>query len=181
MLNVETRLTVTKSNPNLTLILGGVCSGKSAYAEQLTLKAGNPVIIATAQILDDEMRERVQRRQYCRSPEWDCLEEPIELAEALLAASKPGKALLVDCLSLWIANLMLAEMDVQAEIDALSKALALVSVPTFIVANETGLGGVPNDPLTRKFCDYAGLLNQVVAKRSAHVLFMAADLPMVLK
>lgn len=174
-------MTPLESNPNLTLILGGVRSGKSAYAEQLTLKAGHPVIIATAQLLDEEMLLRVRLHRKRRSPEWGCVEEPIELAQALRAASKPGQALLVDCLTLWVTNLMVAEMDVEAEFDALDKALALVSVPTFIVANEVGLGIVPDNPLARKFRDHSGLLNQMAARRSAHVLFMAAGLPMVLK
>jgi adenosylcobinamide kinase/adenosylcobinamide-phosphate guanylyltransferase len=166
----------------LTLVLGGARSGKSRYAESLIeAAAGEALYLATAEPLDDEMAARIAAHRARRGPRWATREEPLALAAALAATARPERPVLVDCLTLWLANVMRAERDVTAEIDAFLAALPHLAGPAVLVANEVGLGIVPENELARAFRDHAGLLNQRVAACAGRVVFVAAGLPLVLK
>jgi len=161
-------------------VLGGVRSGKSRHAEHLLTRLEPPwVYIATAQYLDDEMRSRVAEHQARRGIGWRTVEAPIDLAAALTEAA--AAPVLVDCLTLWLSNLMLAGHDIQAATDALVVALRLRQAPTILVGSEVGLGIVPETPLGRAFRDHAGVLHQRIAAVADRVLFMVAGLPMTVK
>ncbi len=165
---------------DLTLVLGGARSGKSRLAEALVARGAPPwVYVATAQAFDDEMRERVAGHVARREAGWVTIEAPLDLAAAL--AAHPGAPVLVDCLTLWLSNLLLAGRDLDAAGDALLHALAERGAPTVVVANEVGLGIVPDNPLARAFRDAAGVLNQRVAAQAGRVAFVAAGLPVWLK
>jgi len=170
-----------RERKHLTFLLGGARSGKSAYAEKLT--SGFPApwrYIATAQALDDEMRDRIAHHQKRRSNSWETVDAPLDLVGALNDAPK-GQPVLVDCLTLWLTNHMLAEHDLEAECSALEKALARPKGPWFVVANEVGLGIVPENALARRFRDAAGRLNQRVAAEADRVLLIVAGLPVQVK
>ena len=167
--------------PHVTLVLGGARSGKSRYAEQILTQGHRPpwTYIATAQALDDEMRDRIAEHQRRRAPGWQTVEAPIDLAGALAdAADTPA---LVDCLTLWLTNLMLGDRDIEAATDALDSALKARAAPTVLVANEVGLGIVPESKLGRLFRDEAGRLNQRLAAKAGRVLFMVAGISMTVK
>jgi len=169
------------------LILGGARSGKSRLAETLALQSGlEVVVIATGQALDDEMAERIARHQADRPAAFLTVEEPLALADALCAHVRSSRCLVVDCLTLWVSNLLMAELEgdeggLEREVVKLLAALASVSSPVLLVANEVGLGLVPETPLGRRFRDEAGRLNQRVAACCEAVTFVAAGLPMKLK
>ena len=161
------------------LVLGGARSGKSAYAERLTTALPPPwVYCATAQALDDEMRERIAHHQRRRGEGWRTVEAPLELAALLEAETRP---ILVDCLTLWLTNIMLAGRDVEAETARLIAAARTSRAQIVFVSNEVGLGIVPGNALAREFRDRAGRLNQAVAAEANRLMFMVAGLPMVLK
>lgn len=168
--------------PRLTLVLGGARSGKSRLAEQLTVAASGrrPTYIATAQAWDDEMRERIEKHQADRGGEWVTIEAPHDLGNAISGATRDGP-MLVDCLTLWLSNRMLAEADLTTETADLLAALSARIAPTVLVSNETGLGIVPDTPLGRRFRDAQGILNQRVAAAADCVVFTAAGLPLVMK
>ena len=167
------------------LVLGGARSGKSRHAEALTMAAGPApwVYIATAEAGDEEMRTRISHHRERRGPGWHTVEAPLDLCGALSGATGVGSCILVDCLTLWLANLMAADRDLAAEQAALTDVLQSVSraVPVVLVSNEVGLGIVPDNALARAFRDAAGRLNQAVAAACDHAVFMAAGLPMILK
>lgn len=151
----------------LTLVLGGARSGKSGYAqrqaEQAAEAAGRPpVFIATAEAFDDEMRDRIARHQAERGQGWRQVEAPLDLAEAVRALSVEDVAV-VDCLTLWLSNQMLAERDLAAAFDDLAQALAACPAALWVVSNEVGWSLVPDNPLGRRFRDEAGRLNQRIA------------------
>lgn len=162
------------------LFLGGARSGKSRLAQAEAERGADPLtFIATAQAFDDEMTERIARHQADRGPRWRTVEAPLALAPAIRAAA-PG-TVLVDCLTLWLSNLMLGDHDIDAARAAL---VALVRHPPgrlILVSNEVGLGIVPETPLGRAFRDEAGRLNQAVAAAAAEVRFVAAGLSIALK
>ena len=164
----------------MTLVLGGARSGKSHYAEELIARHSAPwIYIATAQAFDDEMRVRIAEHQARRNGDWRTIEAPTDLADAIArAATQP---VLIDCLTLWLTNLMLGHHDIPAATSSLEAALGERRGPTVLVSNEVGLGLVPETPLGRSFRDEAGRLNQRMAARADHVLFMIAGLPMTLK
>jgi adenosylcobinamide kinase/adenosylcobinamide-phosphate guanylyltransferase len=167
--------------PTLTFLLGGARSGKSVHAE--TLIAGYPApwsYIATAQAFDDEMAARIALHRSRRGDDWTTVDAPLELVEAI-AAIPDGRPLLIDCLTLWLTNVMLAERDVDAECRRLADILTTPRGPWFAVANEVGLGIVPDNPLGRRFRDAAGRLNQSVAAAADNVVLMVAGLPMKVK
>lgn len=165
----------------LTFLLGGARSGKSAHAEQLITQFPAPwTYIATAQAYDDEMRERIDLHRSRRGEGWHTLDAPLDLVGAL-GSVPDGVPVLVDCLTLWLTNNMLAEHDVAAESGSLAELLARPRGPWFVVANEVGLGIVPDNALARRFRDAAGRLNQQVAAAADEVLFMVAGLPMKVK
>lgn len=165
-----------------TLVLGGARSGKSAHAERLVLATGlEPVYVATAQALDGEMAERIRLHREGRGPAWRTVEEPLVLPELLAREAAPDRAILVDCLTLWLTNLMVAERDVAEASARLVHAFRDASGPVVLVSNEVGLGLVPLNAMSRAFVDHAGRLHQAVAAVADQVLFMAAGLPLVLK
>ena len=168
----------------LELILGGARSGKSRLAERLATQSGLAVTyIATSQALDGEMNARIQHHRQRRQAEWGLVEEPLELARALRDNAAPGRCLLVDCLTLWLTNLLMLDDDTRLAMQRDAFLEALVELPgrIILVSNETGLGVVPLGELTRRFVDEAGWLHQAVAERAERVLFTVAGLPMLLK
>ena len=166
--------------PRLTFVLGGARSGKSRYAESLFAALPPPFIyVATAQPGDDEMAARIAAHRARRGPGWRTIEAPRDLRGAL-AGCGDAPALL-DCLTLWLSNLVLGEADIEGEIKGLEAALAAAAAPVVVVTNEVGSGIVPEFPLGRKFRDLQGALNQRVAARADRVVLMVAGLPLVIK
>ena len=168
--------------PRVTLVLGGARSGKSAYAERLVIGASETgVYVATAEARDPEMVQRIARHKDRRGPNWQTIEAPIELVGVLSSAPNRGAPILVDCLTLWLSNLMEAEIDPDRESERLVECLWAIEGPVILVSNEVGLGIVPDNELARRFRDHAGRLNQTVAACADQVLFITAGLPMRLK
>jgi adenosylcobinamide kinase/adenosylcobinamide-phosphate guanylyltransferase len=166
----------------LTLVLGGARSGKSRYAERLVEAAAScGTYCATAEPGDDEMAARIAAHRARRSPFWRTIEAPLRLAEAVSAEARPGRPVLVDCLTLWLSNLMFAEARLEDEFTTLRMALRDAAGPVVLVSNEVGLGLVPETPLGRRFRDEAGWLNQDIAALADRVVFVVAGLPLVLK
>lgn len=141
----------------------------------------NRVYIATAEALDDEMRDRISRHRSERGPSWSTIEEPLDLIPAITKAERYGDVCVVDCLTLWLSNLMHHGRDVEAECATLCEAVEGISHPIIVVSNETGLGLVPETALGRSFRDAQGRLNQSMAAVCAKVEFVAAGLPLTLK
>ena len=169
--------------PRMTLILGGARSGKSAYAMELAGAAPGKraVYIATATAGDGEMAARIAAHRAQRGGAWLTVEEPLDLAGALVAHGAAGTPMVIDCLTLWLSNTMAAGRDPEAETTRLIGALADLPGPVLLVANEVGLGIVPDNKLARDFRDAHGRLNQAVAAAAERVVFLAAGLPMVIK
>ncbi|MFQ6017646.1 MAG: bifunctional adenosylcobinamide kinase/adenosylcobinamide-phosphate guanylyltransferase [Kiloniellaceae bacterium] len=166
----------------VTLVLGGARSGKSRHAEALVERQPGPcVYIATAEALDDEMAARIARHRARRGARWITVEAPLDLAGALATAAGADRAVLVDCLTLWLSNLIMAGRDVAAETGRLIAVLPGLAGPVVLVANEVGLGVVPDNALARGFIDHAGRLNQAVAAEAQSVVFMTAGLPRQVK
>ena len=165
-----------------TLVLGGGASVKSAYAEDLVLRLpGNPVYIATAQAFDGEMTDKIAVHQARRGESWTTVEEPLDLAGAIARADAPDATLLVDCLTMWLNNLMAADRDSVSEAAQLVDVMGGLQGRIVLVANEVGLGIVPDNALARDFRNRHGMLNQAVAAAADRVVFVAAGLPLVLK
>ncbi len=168
--------------PPLSLVLGGARSGKSRYAEALVEGAAAAgTYCATAEAGDAEMAARIAAHRVRRGPFWHTLEERLALAAVIATEATPERPLLIDCLTMWLSNLMLAGKPIDQEGDNLCAALRLAAGPVVLVANEVGLGIVPETPLGRRFRDAAGHLNQRVAALADRVVFVAAGLPLVLK
>ena len=166
----------------LQLILGGARSGKSRYAQQRAeALAGRHVFIATAEAWDAEMAERIARHRADRDTRWETVDAPRDLAAALDAASGTGAVVLVDCLTLWASNLLLADADMEEATDELRAAIARFDGGLILVANETGFGIVPDNALARRFRDAAGRINQAVAATADEVMLVVAGLPMRVK
>lgn len=169
-------------NGQITLILGGTRSGKSGFAQGLAEKSGKKLVyIATAEAFDDEMTDRIERHQRDRGPEWQTLEESREIADAITAHSSPKAIILIDCLTIWLSNLMLGDADIEAAITKLIDALKFAQGPVILVSNEVGSGIVPENPLGRKFRDEAGRMNQRIAAAASHVSLITAGLSLSLK
>ncbi len=165
---------------DLTLVLGGARSGKSRHAEALIARAPPPwAYIATAQALDEDMRARIVEHRSRRGHDWQTIEAPLDLAGAL--ASHRTMPALVDCLTLWLSNLLLQERDIREAVAQFEASLHAREAPTVLVANEVGLGIVPENALARRFRDEAGHLNQRMAARADNVLFVVSGLPMTVK
>ena len=163
-------------------ILGGARSGKSGRALQLAEQAAaRRVFIATAQAFDDEMSARIEHHKTERGAGWSTIEAPLDLIPALEAAPDHGQVCVVDCLTLWLSNLMHHERDIEVETAALCAAIRSSRMPVILVSNEVGLGLVPETPLGRSFRDAQGRLNQAVADACERVEFVAAGLPLTLK
>lgn len=166
---------------NLTLILGGASSGKSAYAERLTLASGKiPIYLATGQAHDAEMKEKIGRHQSRRGAEWQLIEAPLNLAAPLSSLSY-NHVVLLDCLTLWLSNHLALNHNIDGETKALLKAISTCKANVIAVSNELGLGLVPSTQLGRAFRDAQGLLNQRFAEAADTVTFVAAGLPLSLK
>lgn len=166
------------------LILGGARSGKSALAERLATATGEQVVyVATAQALDGEMDQRIAQHRARRPPHWHCVEEPVALAAALQAQAAEGRCLLVDCLTLWLSNLLLHPQPqmLAREREALLQVLPQLPGHVLLVSNEVGQGVVPMGELSRRFVDEAGWLHQALAAQCQRVLLVVAGLPLVLK
>jgi len=165
------------------LILGGARSGKSAYAQRLAEAAegAERVLVATGEAGDEEMAVRIARHRAARGAGWTTIEAPLKLAEALKAEARPGRVALVDCLTLWLSNLMHAGRDIEAEIGGLASAIRALESPAIFVSNEVGLGIVPETKLGRAFRDAQGRLNRDIAAACDAVVFIAAGLPTLLK
>ncbi|TCD15023.1 bifunctional adenosylcobinamide kinase/adenosylcobinamide-phosphate guanylyltransferase [Oricola cellulosilytica] len=170
------------SPPGITLVLGGARSGKSAFAERLVADLdGTPVYIATGRVRDDEMRLRIEHHRDRRGAEWRTVEEPENLERALTREARPGNAVLVDCLTLWITNLMLSQADINVRASALCQVLSEAKGHVVLVSNEVGLGIVPDNAMAREFRDHAGRLHQDIAALADEVFFVAAGLPLKMK
>jgi adenosylcobinamide kinase/adenosylcobinamide-phosphate guanylyltransferase len=177
------------------LILGGVKSGKSRYAEQLAISqlsglrvdgavADNTIcLIATATVLDDEMAMRVKKHQVDRDSSWKTLEEPIELSKALGSAQEQHQVIVIDCLTLWLTNLLMLEDNalLEKELSGFESALITSRANIIMVSNETNMGIMPLGEITRQYCDRAGLLHQRLARVCDRVDLVVAGLPLSLK
>ncbi len=168
----------------LELILGGARSGKSAYAQQRAIASNLPVcFIATAQAGDAEMQARIARHQAERPASWQTLEEPIRLSQVLQAIDQAQRCVVIDCLTLWMTNLLMLEDEaqLQAERQALLQILPTLKAHIILVSNEVGQGIVPMNALSRRFVDESGWLHQGLATMADSVVLMAAGLPLKLK
>ena len=173
---------MTACRPGVTLVLGGARSGKSLYAESLIEACdGRWLYLATAEAGDAEMSARIAQHRERRGDNWETLEEPLELAGVLARRADGTTAILVDCLTLWLSNLLGAGADVAQRTEELAGSLSKVSGSVVLVSNEVGLGVVPANALSRSFVDHAGRLHQRIAEVADRVVFMAAGLPLQLK
>lgn len=170
------------------LVLGGARSGKSHYAEQVAIESGLPVIyIATAEAGDAEMQGRIEKHRQDRPQHWQTVEEPIKLADVIQQYSSSNSCLLIDCLTLWLTNILFDKQGneqqslFEQESQALFKALGVFSGQLVMVSNEVGLGIVPIEKMTRRFVDEVGLLHQQIVSYSDKVVLVTAGLPQILK
>jgi adenosylcobinamide kinase/adenosylcobinamide-phosphate guanylyltransferase len=164
------------------LLVGGARSGKSRIAQaRAEALSGELIYVATGQALDAEMTERIARHRADRGARWRTVEAPLELPEAIRREGTQGRVLLVDCLTLWLSNLILGEHDIDVATAALIDALATTSATVLLVSNEVGMGIVPENALARRFRDEAGRLNQRVAAVASEVLLVAAGLAIRMK
>jgi len=174
---------VTQREPRIIFVVGGAKSGKSSFAlQQAGALAGRKAYVATAQPLDDEMRQRIEKHRAQRGKDWDTFEEPIKMARVLRQMGPDYAAWVIDCLTLWLSNLLISSEDLEEEIDAFLAFLKHDAYPTlFIVSNEVGMGIVPDNALSRRFRDRAGYLNQQVAGIADEVYLVAAGIPLRIK
>lgn len=164
------------------LVIGGARSGKSRYAQRRAEETGlRPMFIATAQAFDEEMEARIARHQADRSKAWETVEAPLDLPQAIMANTAPDRVLLVDCLTLWVTNLLLGNRDIPAATAQLVDAIAKLRGPLILVSNEVGWGIVPENALARRFRDDAGIVNQRVAQAVGEVQLIVAGLNLSMK
>jgi adenosylcobinamide kinase/adenosylcobinamide-phosphate guanylyltransferase len=164
------------------LVLGGARSGKSAYAQRLAEAYGpERLYLATAEPGDEEMAARIARHQADRGPGWTTLEEPLEVARTLAAEARPARVIVVDCLTLWLSNLMLAGRDLPSAVASLADAIGALAGPAILVSNEVGMGLAPDNKLGREFRDWQGRANREIGAACDAVIFVAAGLPLQLK
>lgn len=165
-----------------TLVLGGARSGKSRFAENLVINSGLPrTYVATSAAHDSEMTERIAAHRLQRGMDWRTVEEQTDIVGVLRRTVRPDGAVLVDCLTLWLSNLMMAELDLAAESARLCAVIPELKGPCVFVSNEVGMGIVPDNRLSRDFRDAQGRLNQEIAAVCGQVVFVAAGLPLLLK
>jgi adenosylcobinamide kinase/adenosylcobinamide-phosphate guanylyltransferase len=172
---------LASQNPQLTLVLGGARSGKSRYAEQAVMASPPPwVYVATAEPFDAELTARIAKHRSRRGGQWQTIEAPLDLAGAI-AGAPVAATVLVDCLTLWLNNLMFNNRDIDAETERLEAALDARQAPSVLVSNEVGSGIVPDNAEARRFRDLQGRLNQRIAARADRVVLLVAGLPMIVK
>ena len=165
----------------LTLVLGGARSGKSRYAEQLVMAQSSPwIYVATAEPFDDEMRTRIAEHKSRRDGQWHTVDAPTDLAGAIEDAPARN-AVLIDCLTLWLNNLIFRKINIDTAIENLEAALAEREAPTVLVSNEVGFGIVPDKAEARRFRDLQGRLNQRIAAMAGRVVLMVAGIPVLVK
>lgn len=165
-----------------TMIIGGARSGKSTFAERLVADSGfAPIYVATASVGDGEMEKRIALHRARRDESWTTVEEQLDIASVLLERAGPGRVILVDCLTLWLANLMDAERDIDHELSTLAGRVSHCAGPVVLVTNEVGLGIVPENRLARAYRDWHGRMNQIMADACLRVILIAAGLPTILK
>lgn len=173
---------MTTAPTGAVLVLGGARSGKSAFAERLVIKTGlSRHYVATGRAWDEEMRERIIRHQADRGEGWQTHEEPVDLVERLKALDAAANVILVDCLTLWVTNLMMEERIMTDEFARLAAFVPGAKAKLVLVSNEVGLGIVPDNRMAREFRDHAGRLHQVIAAMASEVYFVAAGLPLKMK
>ncbi len=174
---------MSKGLPRVTLVLGGGRSGKSRFAEQIVEAQGQGLYLATAEPMDDEMRERVAKHKARRGDKWDTIEEPCEIVAVLSRESRLDRPILVDCLTLWLSYALFQESCVEEKIGGLIALLQSGTLrgPVVFVSNEIGLGVVPDNKVSRVFLDAQGELNQLMAKAANRVYMVTAGLPTMLK
>jgi adenosylcobinamide kinase/adenosylcobinamide-phosphate guanylyltransferase len=161
------------------LVLGGARSGKSRHAQALAEKlAPDRLFVATAQAFDDEMRDRIARHRADRDASWRTIEVPRDLPQAIREHGRADHVVLVDCLTLWLSNLLLADADLAAATDELTAATAMATAPIVFVSNEVGFGIVPDNALARRFRDAAGRLNQRLAAECDATDLVVAGIPL---
>ncbi|MEQ9517964.1 MAG: bifunctional adenosylcobinamide kinase/adenosylcobinamide-phosphate guanylyltransferase [Parvibaculum sp.] len=175
-------LTLPPTGPHITFLLGGARSGKSRIGEELVSQAmGTRLYVATAEARDMEMSARIEHHQARRGADWVLIEEPVELARVLTRDLTSDHLVLVDCLTLWLNNLMERDVDLVRATDELVAALAATKGRIVLISNEVGQGIVPDNALARRFRDEAGFLHQKIATASDQVAFIVAGLPLILK
>lgn len=172
---------MTLKNTGFTLVLGGQRSGKSKVAEKLVEAAGGGWYIATGEPHDEEFALRIRIHQERRGDGWQTVEEPLQVRETLISLDKYGRPALVDCLTLWLTNLVLQEKNVDSEIASLCALKNRLSYPVVFVSNEVGHGIIPETKLGRKFVDLAGDMNQKIAAAANRVIFVTAGISTILK
>jgi adenosylcobinamide kinase / adenosylcobinamide-phosphate guanylyltransferase len=173
---------MTSTATGAVLVLGGARSGKSSFAEALVTASGlDMYYVATGRAWDGEMTARIAEHRSRRGAEWTTLEEPLALVDCLTGIDAPGRVILVDCLTLWVTNLMMEERDMAAEFSRLADYLPTAAARLIFVSNEVGLGIVPENRMARDFRDHAGRLHQIIAVKAAEVYFIAAGLPLKMK
>lgn len=166
----------------LTLVTGGARSGKSAYAEDLVLNSGlDPIYVATAAAHDEEMARRIDAHRKRRGAKWMLVEEEIDLPGVISEQAKTGRIILIDCLTLWLSNLLMADADIEKQVDKLCDALSVVRGDIVLVTNEVGLGIVPDNALARRFRDLAGTLNQRIASMADRVILIVSGISVTIK
>ncbi len=167
----------------LTLVLGGARAGKSNFAQRLADQAERVLFVATAEALDQDMTARIRAHQESRPPEWDTLEEPLQIVKSMKPLLSNYDTVLLDCLTLWVSNLLLRDMDcdVPSRVEDLLQLYREQDASWIVVSNEVGLGLVATTKLGRLFTDELGRVNQMVAAEADEVIFMAAGLPLTLK
>jgi adenosylcobinamide kinase / adenosylcobinamide-phosphate guanylyltransferase len=164
------------------LVLGGARSGKSAYAQSLAEAYGSErLYLATAAAGDEEMAARIARHQADRGQGWTTLEEPLDIAKALLTQARAGRVVVVDCLTLWLSNLMLTGRDPGPAVTTLVEAMGALAGPAILISNEVGMGLVPDNKLGREFRDWQGRTNREIGAACDAVIFVAAGFPLQLK
>ncbi len=165
-----------------TFVLGGARSGKSQFAETLAISSGlNLHYLATGRAWDDEMKARIASHILARGHQWQTHEEPLQLVETLIQLDNPANIILIDCLTLWVTNLMMEKTDIMAGFKALADHVAGARARLVLVSSEVGLGIVPDNPMAREFRDHAGRLHQMIAAHAREVYFIAAGLALKMK
>lgn len=173
---------MTTATDGAVLVLGGARSGKSAFAERLVCDTGlSRHYLATGRAWDEEMRERIARHRSDRGEGWRTHEEPVELVARLEALDDPANVILIDCLTLWVTNLMMEERGMMQEFARLAAFVPRARAKLVLVSNEVGLGIVPENRMARDFRDHSGRLHQAIAQSAAEVYFIAAGLPLKMK